>query len=132
MLKRNENSDRYKIAMDKIRKTFSKELDADQTRYKIYHKNLEPRKIFTGGMVDITATLNSIFIGLPIAIIFAYFSFDSWVIIAAFIIGFLLSLFLHMIYVCRKYAKSFKKLKAEEEEEENTKTETNKKSQQKK
>lgn len=117
MLKRNENSDKYKIAMDKIRRAFSKELDPNETKYQLYHKKLAPRKVLTGGMVDITAALNSIFISLTIAVIFGFFSPVSWAIILVFFIALVLVFCLLLFFVKRKYNKSYIKLTKMEESE---------------
>ncbi len=117
MLKRNEKSDRYKIAMDKIRKAYSNELDAGETKYALYHKKLKPRKVLTGGMADITAALNSIFISLTIAVIFGYFSFDTWVIIVVFFISLVLVFVTLLMIVKRKYNESYIKLTKEDDED---------------
>ncbi len=101
ILKRNLDTDKYKIRLDKIRIYFKERIAPESLEhYKIHHK-YKPRKILTGGLADAMIALNSVIVATLFAIL--TISFSILILLISSILGFLVFFYLQIYHMLKKY-----------------------------
>jgi hypothetical protein len=102
MIHRNTVTDEYKDAMNMIRGRFR---DWDEERLKDYYpfKRGKPRKLGTGGLVDMVALVNSVIVA-ALCVLLAYFRPGSDIVLSG-LLGFIAALIVQFVYVMCRYGK---------------------------
>jgi hypothetical protein len=102
MIHRNTVTDEYKDAMKMIRDRFR---DWDDKRLKDYYpfKSGKPRKLGTGGLVDMVALVNSVIVA-ALCVLLAYFRPGSDIVLSG-LLGFIAALIVQFVYVMCRYGK---------------------------
>jgi hypothetical protein len=100
MLRRNDVADQYKDALGLIRKSFSSRYGLED--YEPFEKL--KRKLFTGGLAQTAALLNSMLVGAITAIAFLFTMSAGWLAVTAFC-AFLLALAIQFAYIGRRHSR---------------------------
>jgi hypothetical protein len=108
IIKRNITSDHYKNDLDRIRYKFKMMFKNRLADYPIY-QHVDPRLILTGGLADITISLNSLIVGCLIS--FMLIDLDIWFLVAVFLVVFSITFVIQQVYILRHYYKDFFKIK---------------------
>lgn len=99
MIHRNTVTDGYKRAMEMIRSHF-RNLDERLQDYQPFEKG-KPRKLGTGGLVDMVALVNSVILAALCALL-AYFHSGLGIVLSG-LVGFIAALIVQFVYVRYRY-----------------------------
>jgi ABC-type transport system involved in cytochrome bd biosynthesis fused ATPase/permease subunit len=102
MIHRNTVTDEYKGAMEMVRSRF-RDWDEEQLQgYQPFEKG-KPRKLGTGGLVDMVALVNSVIVA-ALCVLLAYFQLGLGIVLSG-LLGFIAALIIQFIYVRCRYGK---------------------------